>query len=43
MDDIDAASEQTLDNPCTQSYRQATLCVHVPVERDPYGASSHPV
>lgn len=43
--DIDATSDTTLASHVNLShgYRDATLCVHVPVERDPYGSSSHPV
>ncbi len=45
MDDLDATSDTTLASRdyVNQNYRSATLCVHVPVDRDPYGSSSHPV
>jgi hypothetical protein len=45
MDDLDAASDITLTSHVNVNggYRDATLCVHVPVENDPYGSSSHPV
>lgn len=41
----DAESDITLSSHVhvAHAYRNATLCVHVPVERDPYGSSSHPV